>query len=288
MVSSVAVVGPGRMGLALGSALLQSEAIGSLTVFGRRPEPPSHPLFTQGQATYVFGFEALAADTAALFLAVPDRLVPEMAHTVAAHGRAPTGCAAFHLSGALSTDVLAPLHAQGYAIGSFHPLQAVAHPVSAADRIPGSYIAVIGDPEAMAVARRLASAMGSPLIAVPASRRPLFHAATVMASNFLPPLLDLAARLMERAGVTSDEALPALLPLVRGTLASIEERGLEASVRGPLATGDAETVALHLRAMEPEDRRLYALFGKELLRLVGPNLEVERRDELHELFEKNG
>lgn len=288
MVSSVAVVGPGRMGLALGSALLQSEAIGSLTVFGRRPEPPSHPLFTQGQATYVFGFEALAADTAALFLAVPDRLVPEMAHTVAAHGRAPTGCAAFHLSGALSTDVLAPLHAEGYAIGSFHPLQAVAHPVSAADRIPGSYIAVIGDPEAMAVARRLASAMGSPLIAVPASRRPLFHAATVMASNFLPPLLDLAARLMERAGVTSDEALPALLPLVRGTLASIEERGLEASVRGPLATGDAETVALHLRAMEPEDRRLYALFGKELLRLVGPNLEVERRDELHELFEKNG
>ena len=41
----------------------------------------------------------------------------------------------------------------------------------------------------------------------------------VLASNFLPPLLDLAARLMERAGVTSEEALPALLPLVRGTRA---------------------------------------------------------------------
>ena len=140
----------------------------------------------------------------------------------------------------------------------------------------------------MSVARLLTSAMGSPLIAVPASKRPLFHAATVMASNFLPPLLDLAARLMERAGVTSEEALPALLPLVRGTLSSIEERGLEASVRGPLATGDVETVALHLRAMEPEDRRLYALFGKELLRLVRPNLDAERGAELHDLFEKNG
>ena len=288
MVPSVAIVGPGRMGLALGSALLQTDAIGRLTVFGRRPEPPSHPLFTQGQAKYVFGVEPLAADTSALFLAVPDPLVPEMAHTVAAQGRAPEGCAAFHISGVLSTDVLAPLHAQGYAVGSFHPLQAVAHPVSAADRIPGSYIAVMGAPEAMSVARLLTSAMGSPLIAVPASRRPLFHAATVMASNFLPPLLDLAARLMERAGVTSEEALPALLPLVRGTLSSIEERGLEASVRGPLATGDVETVALHLRAMEPEDRRLYALFGKELLRLVRPNLDAERGAELHELFEKNG
>ena len=288
MVPSVAIVGPGRMGLALGSALLQTDAIGRLTVFGRRPEPPAHPLFTQGHAEYVFGVEPLAADTSALFLAVPDPLVPEMAHTVAAQGRAPEGCAAFHISGVLSTDVLAPLHAQGYAVGSFHPLQAVAHPVSAADRIPGSYIAVMGAPEAMSVARLLTSAMGSPLIAVPASRRPLFHAATVMASNFLPPLLDLAARLMERAGVTSEEALPALLPLVRGTLSSIEERGLEASVRGPLVTGDVETVALHLRAMEPEDRRLYALFGKELLRLVRSNLDAERGAELHDLFEKNG
>ena len=232
MVSSVTVVGPGRMGLALGSALLHSDAVRRLTIFGRRPEPPTHPLFTQGEARYVFGVEALSPDTSALFLAVPDALLPEMAHTVAAQGPAPTGCAAFHLSGAIPTDVLAPLHAQGYAVGSFHPLQAVTHPVSAAGRIPGSYIAVIGSPEAMSVARRLTSAMGSPMITVPASRRPLFYAATVLASSYLPPLLDLAARLMERAGMTSDEALPALLPLVRGTLASIEERGLEASVRG--------------------------------------------------------
>lgn len=287
MVSSVTVVGPGRMGLALGSALLHSGAARSLTVFGRRPEPPTHPLFTQGEARYVFGVEALSADTSALFLAVPDAILPEMAHTVAAQGPAPTGCAAFHLSGAIPTDVLAPLHAQGYAVGSFHPLQAVAHPVSAADRIPGSYIAVIGSPEAMSVARRLTSEMGSPMITVPASRRPLFHAATVLASNYLPPLLDLAARLMERAGVTSEEALPALLPLVRGTLASIEERGLEASVRGPVAVGDAETVALHLRAMEPEDRRLYSVFGEELLRLVGSGLDEESRLELHGQFEKN-
>ena len=129
--------------------------------------------------------------------------------------------------------------------------------------------------------------MGSPMIIVPASRRPLFHAATVLASNYLPPLLDLAARLMERAGMTSEEALPALLPLVRGTLASIEERGVGASVRGPVAVGDAKTIALELRAMEPEDRRLYSVFGKELLRLVGSNLSDESRHELYEQFEKN-
>lgn len=287
MVSSVTVVGPGRMGLALAGALLDSSATREVTIFGRRPEPPSHPLFNQGRARYVFGVEPLARDTAALFLAVPDAVVPEIAYTIAAQGPAPDTCAAFHLSASLPTDVLAPLHPLGYALGSFHPLQVVTHPVSAAHRIPGSYIAVIGSPEATAIARRMASAMGSPIINVPASRRPLFHAATTLAASYLPPLLDLSARLMERAGVTSEEALPALLPLIRGTLESIEELGLEGSIRGPIAEGDVETVALHLRAMEPEDRSLYSVFGAELLRLLGPALDKASSEGLHEQFELN-
>lgn len=286
MMSSITVVGPGRMGLALAGALVNADAVRHLTLFGRRPEAPAHTLFMQDRARYVFGVEPLPLDCSALFLAVPDEVVPEMAYTVAAQGPAPPGCAAFHLSASLPTDVLAPLHQQGYAVGSFHPLQAVTHPVSAADRLPGSYIAVIGSPEAVAVARRIASALGSPLLDVPAARRPLFQAATVMASNYLPALLDLAARLMERAGVDSDEAVPALLPLVDGTLRSIGERGLAASVRGPIAAGDVETVSLHLRAMDPDDRRLYAMFGTELVRLMGSSIDEGARADLLEQFER--
>jgi len=285
-VPSIAVVGPGRMGLALSSALLESDAVRELTVFGRRPEPPSHPLFTQGRARYVFGVEPLAPDCSALFLAVPDAVVPEMAHAIAAHGAAPTGCAAFHLSASLPTEVMAPLHARGYALGSFHPLQEITNPVSGAARLPGSYVAVIGSPEAIAVARLLTSGMGCPLLEVPASRRPLFHAAVTLAASSLPAILDLGARLMERAGVDGDQALPALIPLLRGTLDDIAAHG-GGAVRGAIAQGDVETVALHLRAMDPEDRALYALLGSELLRLMGPGLEEDARVGLSELFQRN-
>jgi len=286
--ASITIVGPGRMGLALGGALVSSGAVHSLTVFGRRPEPPTHPLFTQGLARYVFGVEPLAPDSIALFLAVPDAVVPEMAFTVAAQGDAPHGCAAFHVSGSLPTDVLGPLHPRGYALGSFHPLQTVSHSESGADRIQGSYIAVVGSPEATAVARRLANAMGSHVLSVPAARRPLFHAATVLASGYLPPLLDVAVRLMERAGVAPDEALPALLPLVRGTLDNVEERGLAASVRGPIAGEDLETIALHLRALDEDDRRLYAAFGAQLARLAGPGLDDDARATIAEQFARAG
>ena len=281
---AVTIVGPGRMGLALGAVLMQADAVASLTVFGRRPEPPAHPLFTQGHARYVFGVEPLDPDTSALLLAVPDGVVPEMAFMMGAQGRAPGGCAAFHLSGVLPTDVLAPLHEQGYEVGSFHPLLAVSHPVSAVDRFAGSYVAVVGSPEATSVARMLVAGIGCRMITVPAGRRPLYHAATVMASSYLLPLLDLSVRLMERAGVSREDALPALLPLVRSTLATIEERGIAPSAQGPIAGGDVETVALHLRALEPEDRRTYALFGAEILRLAGPEIDSDARSELADLF----
>lgn len=283
--SEVLIIGPGRMGLALGYALVNAEAVRTLTVCGRRPEPPGHPLFVQGLARYVFGLERPENETEAVFLAVPDAVVPEMAHALAGQGKAPEGCAAFHLSGALSTDVLSPLHAQGYAVGSFHPLQAISHPVTGAERLPGSYVAVTGAPQAVAVARRLTASLGSSILTVPEARRPLYHAAAVMASNFLPPLIDVACRLLERAGVPYDEALPALIPLVRGALSNIEEGGLESSVTGPIPRGDVETVDLHLRALDPHDRQLYAILGRELVRIAGPLIPEDALKELLERFE---
>lgn len=283
--SEILIVGPGRMGLALGYALVNADAVERLTVCGRHPEPPAHPLFIQGLARYVFGLVPPEPGTEAVFLAVPDAVVPEMAHALAGQGPAPSGCAAFHLSGALSTEVLSPLHAQGYAVGSFHPLQAIAHPVTGAERLPGSYVAVTGAPQAVSVARRLAASLGSPILTVPEARRPLYHAAAVMASNFLPPLLDAACRLLERAGVPYDEALPALLPLVRGALNNIEEQGLEQSVTGPIPRGDVETVDLHLRALDPHDRRLYATLGRELVRIARPLIPEDALKELLERFE---
>ena len=280
------IVGPGKMGLALGYALLQTEAVSDLTVCGRRAEPPTHPIFTQGIARYVFGLEPPSPTTSAVFLALPDAAVPEMAQALGALGSAPDGAAAFHLSGSMSTEVLAPLYAAGYAVGAFHPLLVVAHPVTAAERLPGSFIAVTGSPAASAVARALAGAIGARTLAVPETWKPIYHAATVIAADLIPTLLDAACRMLERSGVSHEEALPALLPLVKGALANIEESGIERALGGPIAAGDVETVALHLRALDGDERRLYAMLGREVARLVDERLDNETRAALIESFDR--
>lgn len=282
-------VGPGKVGLSLGYALWQAEAVDSLVYCGRKPDPPSHPLFTQGRARYVFGLQRPARRTSAVILSVPDSELPEVATALGGQGEAPPGAAAFHLSGALNTDPLAPLHARGYSVGSLFPLQTVAHPVTGADVLPGSYFALSGERQALSVGRRLLSALGSPSVTVPVRRRPLCHAASVLASSHVVAILAAAARLLVRAGVSEDEALRALLPQTRGTLQNLETLGPDEALAGPVSRGDAETVHLHLRMLEPDEREIYRCLGGHLLEIARERgLGEDVALQLEELFTSEG
>ena len=273
--------GPGRAGLSFGYALWQSGQIAQLTYFGRRPEPPSHPLFTQGLADYVFGVDRPAEGTSALVIAVPDDALAEMAHAVAARGEAPPGCAAFHLSGSLSTEALTPLHARGYAVGSIHPLANLAHPVSGADRLGEVVFAVSGEADAVVRGRYLVSLLGARSIQIPVRARPAYHAAAVMASNYLATVLLGAARMLGPAGLSTEEALEALLPLAKGTLDDLVSLGGLRTLVGPVVRGDRETLALHMRSLEGPERDLYAALGRELVRVcVEEGLDRDRADEI--------
>jgi predicted short-subunit dehydrogenase-like oxidoreductase (DUF2520 family) len=288
MTENVVIVGPGRMGLALGTALRQEAAVERLTYQGRGAEPPPHPLFDLADergAEYRMGPYPLPSDTTVLILAVPDDKLGDVAYDMSGQGAAPPGCAALHLSGALSTDALGPLHAAGYAVGSMHPLQSVADPWSAGDRLVGSAFAVAGEPAAVNAARRLVDAMGGRVLVVPPFMRPTYHAAAVFASNYLIALLAVAVRLLQDASVPGEDALPAILPLVRGTLDNVEKLGVPAALTGPIARGDPDTIRLHLARLSPEDRELYCALGRELLPLArAAGLDERRAAELEALL----
>lgn len=279
-------IGPGKVGLSLGQAIARAAGEVDLLYQGRRPEPPAHPLFIQGVARYQYGLERPPDGTHAVFLTVPDSVLGELAQALAARGEAPPGCAAFHTSGALGADPLAPLHARGYAVGTLHPLQSIAHPISGADRMFGSAFAISGEPAALSTARRLIGLLGGSGITVPTSRRPMYHAAAVFASNYVVTLLRQASSIFRAAGATQDEAERALTALAKGTLENVEELGIDAALTGPLVRGDVGTVELHLRTLEPGDAELYAALGKRTLVWVRDQLPPDVAARLDELFER--
>ncbi len=262
------MVGAGRAGLSLAYALWEAGAVRSVVVSGRRPEPPPHPLFGPGGIRYVQGLERPERGTTFLVLAVADQAIPRVALELALRGEAPPACAAYHMSGALGTDPLAPLAERGYMVGVLHPLQALADPLRGARLLRGSAFGVSGDAGAVAQARRLVRALGGRVLLVSPGRRPLYHAGAVFASNVVVAALAVARRILVGAGVPSEEAVEALLALARGSLENVEVLGLEGALTGPVVRGDVETVDLHLRALEPRDRSLYVSWGKELVRLA--------------------
>jgi predicted short-subunit dehydrogenase-like oxidoreductase (DUF2520 family) len=282
----VAVVGPGRMGLSLGSALADSDGADALIYFGRSTEAPPHPLFDGTvPASYRTGYGPLPEETGLLILAVPDDVVHEVANHVARGGPSPPGCVALHLSGALSTDVLAPLRAVGYSVGSLHPLQTVADPWSGAERLRGCAYALAGEPAALMAGRRIVNALhGQPLV-IPPALRPLYHASAVFASNYILAAAAVLARTLAEAGIDEDDAIAAVLPLMRGTMDNVEQLGFGAALTGPVARGDLDTVRLHLSRLSSGERSLYSALGRETLSLArAAGLDPERAAALEELL----
>lgn len=295
MSEQIVIIGPGRMGLALGAALHRAGFAEHLVYQGRSMEPPPHPVFEplegdlaqSAPASYRIGPLPLPADTSVLILAVPDSAVAEVAWDTAHLGSAPGACAALHLAGALSTDVLEPLHNVGYSIGSLHPLMTVADPWQNCDRLFGAAYAIAGEPMARRTAMRMVDALDGRAMIIPPALRPLYHAAAVTASSHLVALLANAVRLLEAAG-GGDDAAGALMPLVRATLDNTEHLGFAGALTGPIARGDADTVRLHLARLSPVDRSLYSALGLETLRLARAAGLDQARAEAIEALLANG
>ncbi|MDX1646523.1 MAG: DUF2520 domain-containing protein [Longimicrobiales bacterium] len=282
-VAAVAVVGSDGGALALAEELASAGDGTRVTVYGRQKAHPDHTVFSRGLAEYVFGLQPFHDYTEAVFLAVPEESIPEVAIAVSAQGQAPSGCAAFHLSATVPTEALGPLHARGYELGAFHLLGGPSRPWEHPTPVKGGCVAVTGSPAAVAVARRLTDMLDAELLEVPAARRPLVDAAAVMVGGAIDPLLGLSVRMMERAGIPGEEAVPALVSVARGALRRIEAQEGEPPPHAVLQ-GDVETVALHLRALDAEDQRLYAVLASEILRIGGDAMDPEERQAMRRLL----
>jgi predicted short-subunit dehydrogenase-like oxidoreductase (DUF2520 family) len=172
-----------------------------------------------------------------------------------------------HLSGLLDRRALAPLGGSGAALGSFHPLQTIADPATAPERLAGAYAGIEGDQRALDLGRRLAEAMGMVAVPIPAEGKAAYHAGAAFTANYTTVLLAMAERLAIRAGIPSDLAVRIYLPLLRGTIANLDA-GPVAALTGPVRRGDVRTIRAHLAVLTGADAHVYRLLGAEALRLA--------------------
>ncbi len=192
---------------------------------------------------------------AVVFLTVPDSAVEGVAARLAAEGASiPDSVAFVHTSGALELAALAPL-AGRHPVGSFHPLRSFPEP-GPPEAFRGIVVAVDGS---TAMLRRslggLAHDIGATPRRVEDSRRAVYHAAAVFASNYVVALLSEAVQLLGQTGWSEKDATKGLAQLALGAVTNVQKRGPTAALTGPVRRGDAGTVTRHIAALTELDAR---------------------------------
>jgi predicted short-subunit dehydrogenase-like oxidoreductase (DUF2520 family) len=221
---------------------------------------------------------AAIAAAEVIVLAVPDRAVAAAAGALWDGGHLRAAQAVLHCAGAYAAEeILGALRGRVRGRGTLHPLRAFAAPVAPA-ALAGTAFGIEGDAAGRAAARELCARVGGRPVEVEAGRMALYHAAAVLASNYVVALADAAAALLARAAPGAGR-LDALLPLLESAVAALRERGLPAALTGPLARGDAETVRRHLGAITAAAPELLALYRAAGLRAADVAARAGQADE---------
>jgi predicted short-subunit dehydrogenase-like oxidoreductase (DUF2520 family) len=255
-----ALVGPGRAGTSVATAL-RARGVHCVNVAGRAVGAPSVVAVAERLGADAVDVADAGRHVSLVVLATPDAAIAPAAAALAAGLQA--GALVVHLSGALGLEVFADLASARPDVrtGSLHPLQSLPSGDTGAARLTGSWCAVDGPSEV----ERLALTLGMRPFRVDPTRRAAYHAAATVASNHLVALLGQVARLADAAGIPP----AALVPLVRATLDNVAEHGAAAALTGPVARGDAGTVAAHVVALPADERATYVALAREALRLSG-------------------
>ncbi|WP_052847141.1 Rossmann-like and DUF2520 domain-containing protein [Streptomyces avicenniae] len=246
---TVGVVGAGRVGPALAAAL---------ALAGHRPVAASgvSDASRRRAETLLPGVPLVAPDDVLaladlVLLSVPDDALPGLVTGLAETGAVRPGQLLVHCSGRFGTGVLDPALRAGALPLALHPVMTFTGTPVDVQRLAGCSFGVTAPAELRMAAEALVIEMGGEPEWIEERDRPLYHAALALGANHLVTLVAQSLELLRQAGVAAPDRM--LGPLLGAALDNALRSG-DAALTGPVARGDAGTVAAHvaeLRAHSP-------------------------------------
>jgi len=245
---SITLIGAGNLARALGPALCKA---------GYRIDAVAARETASSRRRAAMLAKALGATAIPLAQAGPQSEITWICHTddaladtarMLARKRGWQGKFVLHSSGALSTDVLAPLRRAGAHVASLHPMMTFVP--GASPRMSEVPFAVEGDRPAVLAARRLVEAMGAEPFPIEKRSKTLYHALGSFASPMLVATLATAERVGRAAGLSANQIRRIIGPILHETIRNYLERGPAAAFSGPIKRGDLNTVRRHLRELK--------------------------------------
>ena len=275
--SEVTIIGTGRLGTTLALALAGSGYTIRSLVSRRRQSARKAARLLDADVQVLAAKQLSSLIDADLFLiTVPDDQIPQVARELSEINADRKKVTALHTSGALSSEVLAPLREKGWNTGSIHPLMSVSAVQDAS--LEGAFWSVEGDRSAVRLGKEIVRDLGGKSFAIRTEDKPLYHAAAVMVSGNVVALFDVALEMLAECGLDRKTARAVLLPLIASTVRSLQTKSPEESLTGTFSRGDVETVKRHLAALKNKELAealdLYRILGQRSLKLTKEHPQI--------------
>jgi predicted short-subunit dehydrogenase-like oxidoreductase (DUF2520 family) len=256
----VGVIGPGRVGVALARALA---AAGHDVVATTQSSQASIDRMLASFPRIAIGEPARVISLADLILlTVPDDVLSGLVSGLAATDAPYSGRLIAHASGRYGTRVLDPATERGGLPLALHPVMTFTGRDDDTERMKGVSFGVTAPEPLRTVAEALVIEMGGEPVFIAEDKRELYHAALASAANHLVTLVAEGMDLLGRAGAPNPARM--LGPLLSAALDNALRFG-DGGLTGPVARGDAGTVAAHVAALgevSPAARAAYLALAR--------------------------
>lgn len=256
----IGVVGAGRVGAVLGSALRAAghPVVGVSAV----SEASRERADTLLPGVPVLDVPDVVRRAELVLLAVPDDALADLVQGLAATGAWQPGQIVAHTAGRYGTAVLDPARAAGVIPLALHPAMTFTGTSLDLSRLVGCTFAVTAPTPVLPIGQALVVEMGGEPVVLDEAARPLYHAALAHGANHLVVLVAQAGQALAAAGVADPGAVlrPLLSAALDGALRAESTSGgaddeggrsplsggAVTALTGPVRRGDAGTVRDHL------------------------------------------
>lgn len=261
---NIGFVGAGKVGFSLGKYFCNNDIKVSGYYSQNLESSKEAAKFTKSK--FYVNLNDLIKESDIIFITTPDSIISSVWGMI--DKSAIKNKILCHCSGSLSSKVFSNIedyNAYGYSI---HPLFAFSDKYKSHEFLKEAFITIEGSEIKIDKIVSLIKKLGNDFKVISDKDKARYHLSSAIVCNHVLALIDEGINQLMRCGFNDDEARKALYPLVINNINSIFSKGSIKSLTGAVERADEITLSKHLECLDEEDKCLYKMLSKKLIKIA--------------------
>ena len=286
----IGFIGAGKVGTSFG-LFLKNRNI-EVTGYNSRTDLSAENAAELTGTTFFRTKKELVENSDIIFLTVNDDNIEIVAEEISGYRNFLGEKIFVHMSGALSSSILADLQIKGCTVASLHPMYPFSNIEKAQKDLHNVKFALEGEGKDYNKLKDILNNVKIDVSEIISERKTLYHGAACIASNYLVSLIDISKKILVYSGFEDKKAMDTIEELVKSTVENIFLYDTQKALTGPISRGDASIIAKHIEALKNSGNnqwlQIYRIMGKftNELAFAAEKINMEQKNHTDKELEK--